>query len=46
VQAIKLSMDLAGRKGGQCRPPRMPLLPEQAAEVRTATEQALAAGLA
>jgi 4-hydroxy-tetrahydrodipicolinate synthase len=46
VQAIKLSMDLAGRKGGACRPPRMPLLPEQAAEVRAATEQALAAGLA
>jgi 4-hydroxy-tetrahydrodipicolinate synthase len=46
VQAIKLSMDLVGRKGGACRPPRMPLLPEQAAEVRAATEQALAAGLA
>jgi 4-hydroxy-tetrahydrodipicolinate synthase len=46
VQAIKLSMDLAGRKGGACRPPRVPLLPEQAAEVRAATEQALAAGLA
>ena len=46
VQAIKLSMDLAGRKGGSCRPPRLPLLPEQAAEVRAATEQALAAGLA
>ena len=46
VQAIKLSMDLVGRKGGQCRPPRVPLLPEQAAEVRAATEQALAVGLA
>jgi 4-hydroxy-tetrahydrodipicolinate synthase len=46
VQAIKLSMDLAGRTGGACRPPRVPLLPEQAAEVRAATEQALAAGLA
>jgi dihydrodipicolinate synthase/N-acetylneuraminate lyase len=46
VQAVKLSMDLAGRKGGACRPPRMPLPPEQAAEVRAATEQALAAGLA
>jgi 4-hydroxy-tetrahydrodipicolinate synthase len=46
VQAIKLSMDLAGRQGGACRPPRPPLLPEQAAEVRAATEQALAAGLA
>jgi len=29
VQAIKLSMDLAGRHGGGCRPPRVPLLPEQ-----------------
>jgi dihydrodipicolinate synthase/N-acetylneuraminate lyase len=46
VQAIKLSMDIVGRKGGHCRLPRVPLLPEQAAEVRTATEQAVAAGLA
>ncbi|MEV7287219.1 dihydrodipicolinate synthase family protein [Streptomyces sp. NPDC093252] len=45
VQAIKLSMDIAGRYGGPCRPPRMPLLPEQEAAVRTATEKALAAGL-
>ncbi|MEU9332433.1 dihydrodipicolinate synthase family protein [Streptomyces sp. NPDC048290] len=45
VQAIKLSMDIVGRYGGPCRPPRMPLLPEQAAAVRTATEQAVAAGL-
>ncbi|NJP49757.1 dihydrodipicolinate synthase family protein [Streptomyces sp. SBST2-5] len=44
VQAIKLSMDLAGRYGGPCRPPRMPLLPEQEAAVRAATEKALAAG--
>jgi len=45
VQAIKLSMDLAGRRGGPCRPPRMPLTPEQDAAVRAATEKALAAGL-
>jgi 4-hydroxy-tetrahydrodipicolinate synthase len=45
VQAIKLSMDLAGRFGGPCRPPRVPLLPEQEAAVRTATEKALAEGL-
>ncbi|HEX2807575.1 MAG TPA: dihydrodipicolinate synthase family protein [Kineosporiaceae bacterium] len=45
VQAIKLSMDLAGRFGGRCRPPRVPLLPEQEAVVREATEKALAAGL-
>ncbi|MEV7979573.1 dihydrodipicolinate synthase family protein [Streptomyces sp. NPDC086519] len=46
VQAIKLSMDIVGRHGGVCRPPRVPLLPEQAAAVRAATEKALAAGLA
>ncbi|MEG3630293.1 dihydrodipicolinate synthase family protein [Streptomyces poriticola] len=45
VQAIKLSMDVAGRRGGPVRPPRMPLLPEQEAAVRAATEKALAAGL-
>ncbi len=46
VQAIKLSMDLVGRRGGPCRPPRQPLLPEQERAVRAATEVALAAGLA
>ncbi|MEW2561441.1 dihydrodipicolinate synthase family protein [Streptomyces griseorubiginosus] len=46
VQAIKLSMDIAGRHGGTCRPPRVALLPEQEAAVRAATEKALAAGLA
>jgi len=46
VQAIKLSMDMAGRKGGACRPPRQPLTAEQEQRVRTATETALAAGLA
>ncbi|WP_327104692.1 dihydrodipicolinate synthase family protein [Nonomuraea glycinis] len=45
VQAIKLSMDLAGRHGGSCRPPRQPLTDEQAAVVRSATEKALAEGL-
>ncbi|WP_327091820.1 dihydrodipicolinate synthase family protein [Nonomuraea sp. NBC_01738] len=45
VQAIKLSMDLAGRKGGGCRQPRVPLTPEQDASVRAATEKALAEGL-
>jgi len=44
VQAIKLSMDMAGRYGGACREPRMPLTPEQEARVRKATEAALAAG--
>jgi dihydrodipicolinate synthase/N-acetylneuraminate lyase len=41
VQAIKLSMDIAGRHGGSCRPPREPLAPEQEAEVRAATEAVL-----
>jgi 4-hydroxy-tetrahydrodipicolinate synthase len=45
VQAIKLSMDLAGRHGGPCRQPRQPLTSEQATVVRSATEKALAEGL-
>ncbi|MEU9411092.1 dihydrodipicolinate synthase family protein [Streptomyces sp. NPDC048281] len=45
VQAIKLSMDIVGRYGGACRPPRVPLLPDQEAVVRAATEKAVAAGL-
>lgn len=44
VQAIKLSMDVAGRKGGPCRPPRAPLDQATAAQVRADTETALAAG--
>ncbi|MFE9405197.1 dihydrodipicolinate synthase family protein [Streptomyces sp. NPDC006530] len=44
IQAIKLSMDLAGRPGGPVRPPRQPLTPEQDAVVRAATEKALAEG--
>jgi dihydrodipicolinate synthase/N-acetylneuraminate lyase len=46
VQAIKVSMDIVGRHGGPVRPPRVPLLPEQEAAVRAATEKAVAAGLA
>jgi 1-pyrroline-4-hydroxy-2-carboxylate deaminase len=42
VQAIKLSMDMVGRYGGPCRPPRRPLTAEQQAAVQRATEQALA----
>ncbi|MGW4642007.1 dihydrodipicolinate synthase family protein [Sphaerisporangium sp. NPDC004334] len=45
VQAIKLSMDLAGLHGGPCRQPRVPLTAEQDAVVRAATEKALAEGL-
>ncbi len=44
VQAIKLSMDVAGRKGGQCRPPRSPLPAPAAEVVRRDTEAALAKG--
>ncbi len=45
VQAIKLSMDIAGRHGGPCRQPRVPLTPEHEAAVRQATEHALTEGL-
>jgi dihydrodipicolinate synthase/N-acetylneuraminate lyase len=44
VQAIKLSMDVAGRKGGACRPPRSPLAAEVAAQIIKDTEAALAKG--
>ncbi|MET9955119.1 dihydrodipicolinate synthase family protein [Streptomyces sp. NPDC006339] len=44
VQAIKLSMDLAGRPGGPTRPPRHPLTGDAHAAVRSATEKALADG--
>jgi 1-pyrroline-4-hydroxy-2-carboxylate deaminase len=46
VQAIKLSMDLAGRPGGACRPPRSPLTSEQEQIVKEATERALEQGCA
>jgi 1-pyrroline-4-hydroxy-2-carboxylate deaminase len=45
VQAIKLSMDIVGRTGAGCRPPRVALAPEQEAEVRRLTEQAIASGM-
>jgi dihydrodipicolinate synthase/N-acetylneuraminate lyase len=43
VQAIKLSMDLVGRYGGPCRPPRGPLTAEHESQVRAETERAVAA---
>lgn len=46
VQAIKLSMDIVGRYGGPCRPPRTPLIAEQERSVRELTEKAVADGLA
>ncbi|WP_219419856.1 dihydrodipicolinate synthase family protein [Pseudonocardia nigra] len=44
VQAIKLSMDVVGRKGGACRPPRRALAPEAAERVIADTKAALAKG--
>ena len=44
VQAIKLSMDVTGRKGGACRPPRSPMSPESTALIVNDTEAALAKG--
>ena len=46
VQAFKLAMDVVGRYGGPCRPPRQPLLPAQEAAVRRETDKALTAGRA
>jgi 4-hydroxy-tetrahydrodipicolinate synthase len=43
VQAIKLGMELAGRYGGPCRPPRGPLPPAAEAQVRKDMERALKA---
>jgi 1-pyrroline-4-hydroxy-2-carboxylate deaminase len=40
VQAIKLAMDLAGRYGGPCRPPRLPLSDVDSAVVRAAMDTA------
>ena len=45
VQAIKLSMDLVGRAGGPCRPPRLALSEDHSAAVRQLTEAAIAAGM-
>ena len=45
VQAIKVSMDVVGRYGGPCRPPRSPLSPHIEAEIRLHTEKALANGM-
>jgi 4-hydroxy-tetrahydrodipicolinate synthase len=40
VQAIKLAMDLSGRYGGPCRPPRLPLSDVDDAAVRDAVAAA------
>ena len=44
VHAIKLSMDLAGRAGGACRPPRVPLAPALAEKIAADTREVLAQG--
>ncbi|WP_378733193.1 dihydrodipicolinate synthase family protein [Nocardia brasiliensis] len=44
VHAIKLSMELAGRPGGKCRPPRVPLAPELVAKISEDTRDVLAKG--
>jgi len=44
VQAIKLSMDVVGLRGGACRPPRGPLTPAVRDAVIRDTEAALAKG--
>jgi 4-hydroxy-tetrahydrodipicolinate synthase len=41
VQAIKLGMDLVGRYGGPCRPPRGPLTDQQHAAVTAAMHRAM-----
>lgn len=43
VQAIKLSMDVVGRYGGPCRPPRGPLTDVQRTQIIAETERAAAA---
>lgn len=44
VQAIKLSMDLVGRPGGRCRPPRRALPPEIAERITADTKAVVAKG--
>lgn len=41
VQAIKLGMDMVGRYGGPCRPPRGPLTPEHDSRVRADMQRAI-----
>ncbi len=41
VQAIKVSMEAAGRYGGPCRPPRAPLSTEDAAAIVATTREVL-----
>lgn len=45
IQAIKLGEEMIGHHGGPCRPPRQPLDPAAADQVRTATRACLDAGM-
>lgn len=45
VQAIKLMMDVAGRSGGACRPPRLPLPTDSATEITAEVERLLGKGM-
>lgn len=45
VQAIKFSMDLAGRYGGPCRKPRASLIDDHKSVLRELTEKAIAEGM-
>ena len=42
VQAIKLGMDMVGRYGGPCRPPRGALIAEHEAQIRREMDHAIA----
>lgn len=44
VESIKLSMDVVGRYGGPCRPPRLPLAEDVRAKIIADTEAVLAKG--
>ncbi|WP_381791962.1 dihydrodipicolinate synthase family protein [Streptomyces niveus] len=41
VQAIKLGMEMVGRYGGPCRPPRGPLIPAHRAQITAEMRQAI-----
>jgi 4-hydroxy-tetrahydrodipicolinate synthase len=45
IQAVKLSMDIVGRNGGICRPPRVSLAADQEMEIRELTERVVASGI-
>ena len=45
VQYFKAAMDIAGREGGPCRPPRLELTADERREVEEAV-RALGAGVA